>query len=189
MRDRSALNEWFCAEVLPLEPALVRLIRRYWRSAEDVADIRQDIYERTLIGAARGLPAHTRGYVFTIARNVMINRARQAQVVSIELVAELDDMSEADLLTPERHLEGREALRQVDEGLNRLPRRCREVIRLRKVEGLTTRETAEKMGIGIDAVEQQMTYGMRALADFLLGGSGAIRRYGAKRLLRRKAGS
>ena len=61
-------------------------------------------------------------------------------------------------------------------GLDRLPPRCREVVRLRKIEGLSTRETAERLGVGIDTVEQQTVHGMRALVDFMLGGTGKIQR-------------
>ncbi len=61
-------------------------------------------------------------------------------------------------------------------GIERLPPRCAAVIRLRKVEGLSTKEVADRLGIGIDAVQQQTTLGMRALADFMLGGEGLIAR-------------
>jgi RNA polymerase sigma-70 factor (ECF subfamily) len=51
---------------------------------------------------------------------------------------------------------------------------------LRKIEGLSTRETSERLGVGIDTIEQQLVHGMRALVDFMLGGSGKIRRKAAK---------
>ena len=171
------LRSWFCDQVLPLEPALTRFIRRYWRSKQDVADIRQEVYERVLMGAATALPLQTQAYVFTVARNIMINRARRNAVVYMERVEELDNATaNADWLTPERQLTGREELRRVQAGLDKLPPRCREVIRLRKVEGLSTREVAARLGVGIDAVEQQTTLGMRALVDFMLGGDGRIQR-------------
>lgn len=177
MTEMADLKAWFCDQVLPLEPVLTRFIRRHWRSKDDIADIRQEVYERVLSGAASALPLQTRAYVFTVARNIMINRARRNAVVYIEHVEELDNAAvNADWLTPERRLNGREELRRVQEGLDRLPPRCREVIRLRKVEGLSTREVAARLGIGIDAVEQQTTLGMRALVDFMLGGDGRIRR-------------
>ena len=56
----SALREWFCDEVLPLEPALTAFIKRNWREAHEVFDLRQDIYERALVGARAGLPDYTR---------------------------------------------------------------------------------------------------------------------------------
>jgi len=70
--------------------------------------------------------------------------------------------------------------------MDALPPRCREVVRLRKVEGLTTRETADRLGVGIDTIEQQLTLGMRALVDFMLGGSGKVRR---PRFVRRRCRS
>src|SRR6266851_2457386 len=42
--DDQALKECFCREVLPLERALSAFIRRNWRDAADVVDLRQDIY-------------------------------------------------------------------------------------------------------------------------------------------------
>jgi RNA polymerase sigma-70 factor (ECF subfamily) len=39
-----------------------------------------------------------------------------------------------------------------------------------------TRETADELGVGIDTVEKQMTLGMRALANFMLGGSAKVQR-------------
>jgi RNA polymerase sigma-70 factor (ECF subfamily) len=177
MVDEQALNAWFCAEVLPLERALTAFIRRNWRVAADVTDLRQDIYERALTGARAGLPAHARQYLFTVARNHLINRARRGQVVSIELVADTSAMEiDADMFSTEHQLTARDELRRTQKGLDQLPPRCREVIWLRKVEGLSTRETAERLGIGLDTVEKQITQGMRALVDFMLGGNGKIRR-------------
>lgn len=182
------LNAWFCREVLPLERALTHFIRRNWRVAADVIDLRQEIYERALVGARAGLPTHTRQYLYTIARNHLINRAKRAQVVSFELVADMSTVDmEVDRFGSERMLTARDELRRTQEGLNRLPPRCREVVRLRKVEGLSTRETAERLGISVDTVEKQMTQGMRALVDFMLGGSGKISRPPLRRPLRRES--
>lgn len=180
--DRDALKRWFCREVLPLEPVLTAFIRRHWRAADERVDIRQDVYEKVLAGAREALPLQAGPYVFTVARNVMINRIRRSRVISIETVANIEELAPtADWLTPHRHADGRDQLKRVEQGLERLPPRCREVVRLRKVEGLSTRETADRLGIGKDAVEQQITLGMRALTDFMLGGKGRISRGPARR--------
>lgn len=173
--DDELVRNWFCRNVLPLESVLMRFIRRHTHDNSDVVDIRQDVYERVLIGAARQLPRQAGPYVFTVARNVLINRARRASIISIELVAELDHLvPDFDWLTPERYIDARNKLRRVQQGIDQLPPRCREVILLRKVNGLSTREVASALGVGIDAVEQQTTLGMRALTDFLLGGEGRV---------------
>lgn len=175
MVDDAALNAWFCGQVLPLEPALTSFIRHNWRIAEDVIELRQDIYERILVGTREELPTNTKAFVFTVARNHLINQAVRARIVSFDLVADLEsDTRTTDLLATERHLDARDQLRRARDGLEALPPRCREVVRLRKIEGLTTKEAAERLGIGIDTVERQLTMGMRALVDFMLGGSGKI---------------
>lgn len=189
MVDEATLSAWFCGEVLPLERALTAFIRRNWRVDADVTDLRQDIYERALTGARAGIPAHTRQYLFTVARNHLINQAKRGQVVSIELVADMSSLeTDFDRFWTERHLNAREDLRRTQQGLDQLPSRCREVVWLRKVEGLSTRETAERLGISVDTVEKQITQGMRALVDFMLGGNGKIQRpFYARRRTRSEA--
>lgn len=175
--DDAALNEWFCREVLPLEASLVGFIRRNWRVAADINDLRQEIYERVLLGARDGLPRDTRQFVYTVARHHLINCAKRLKLVPFDLVADLEElMTDANVLEPERYATARQELHRAQAGLDQLPQRCREVIRLRKIEGLSTREVAERLGISVDTVEKQTTQGMRALVDFMLGGTGKIQR-------------
>jgi RNA polymerase sigma-70 factor (ECF subfamily) len=182
MIDDATLKAWFFREVFPLEAALTRYIRRNWRNESDVADLRQEIYARLYSAARERLPLQTKPFLFTIARNHLINLARRAQVVSIEHVADLESsFVVVDAVTPDRHLTARDELRRVQAGLDLLPPRCREVVVLRKIEGLSTKEVAARLNIGVDAVEQQMVHGMRALVDFMMGGPGKIRRPPARK--------
>lgn len=183
MVDDEALNEWFCREVLPLEGPLTRFIRRNWRVADDVMDLRHDVYERAFTGARKELPVNTRQYLFTIARNHLINSAKRARIVSFEHVADLETVdSDIDLFEAERHLTARDSLRRVLAGLEKLSPRVREIVELRKIEGLTPQETADRLGIGKDAVSGQLVMGMKALASHMLGGTGRVvrPRYGAR---------
>jgi RNA polymerase sigma-70 factor (ECF subfamily) len=139
-----------------------------------------------LQGARHGLPLHAGQFVYTVARNHLINRAKRARIVSFDVVVDLDATSGSDVLEPERQLLAREELRRIQLGLEQLPPRCREVVLLRKIRGLSTRETAVELGIGIDTVEKQMTLGMRALANFMLGGSAKVQRSRVPGLLARR---
>lgn len=182
MVEHDALNSWFVAEVLPLERGLTAYVRRNWRVAEDVFELRQDIYEHALIGARRELPTNTRAYMYTVARNHLINQARRSRIVSFEIIADLDgEAFDDDIFETERALTARDELRHAKAGIDKLPPRCREVMRLRKLDGLSTQEAAEALGISAETVRQQLKYGMKALIDHMVGGSGKI--------VRRKFGS
>ena len=175
MVDDDALNTWFKREVLPLERALTSYVRRNWRVAEDVFELRQDIYEHALVGARRELPTNTRAYMYTLARNHLINQAKRARIVSFEIIADLDhDALDFDMFDAERALTARDDLRHAKAGIDKLPARCREVMRLRKLDGLSTQEAADALGISTETVRQQLKYGMKALIDHMVGGSGKI---------------
>jgi RNA polymerase sigma-70 factor (ECF subfamily) len=175
MVDDDELDAWFVREVLPLERALTSYIRRNWRVAEDVFELRQDIYEHALIGARRELPSNPRAYVYTLARNHLINHAKRSRIVSFDIIADLDTVDrEFDVHEAERALTARDELRHAKAGIDKLPPRCREVMRLRKLDGLSTQEAADALGVSTETIRQQLKYGMKALIDHMVGGSGKI---------------
>lgn len=164
-------------DILPYEAELTRYIRRNWRNASDVADLRQGVYARICASAREALPLQAHAFLFAVARNHLITSAKQARVVSFEHVADLEASAVlADTVTPDRVLSAREELRRVQLGLDGLPPRCREVVMLRKIEGLSTGQVAARLNIATNTVENHLVYGMRALVDYMLGGSGKIRR-------------
>jgi RNA polymerase sigma-70 factor (ECF subfamily) len=172
------LSAWFVEQVLPLEGVLERYLRRNWRDAGEIADLRQEVYARVYDGCAQRRPESAQAFVLSTARNLLIDRARRAQIVSIEAFADMDTLAPTiDELSPERHLAARSELRLLQLALNLLPARCREVVELRKIEGLSQREVASRMGITEDTVERQVSKGVRALAMALqaaaLGGGAA----------------
>ena len=139
---------------------------------------KSDIDEKILAKACEAQPANVKAYLFAIARNAVADRWRQRRPEHTD--AGMDGIAEESLgfdeLTPERFFDARQELSRFEEGMKALPERCREVIRLRKVEGFSAKEVAAQMGVGIDSVHHQTMFGMRALVDFLLGGNGRIQR-------------
>ncbi|PHV06615.1 RNA polymerase subunit sigma-70 [Janthinobacterium sp. BJB412] len=177
------LDDWFVAEVLPLEGMLTQYLRRNWRNHSELADLRQEVYVRVYEAAGRARPLRAAPFVMATARHLLIDRARRQQLVEIDSVADLPELG-MDELSPERHAAGRAELDQLWQALAALPPRCREVVRLRKMEGLSQREVAAKMGIKEDTVEKQIAKGMRALVDAMLLADGATRASPPPRWLR-----
>ena len=188
MVDEAGLERWFKTEILPLERALMAFLRRHWRGHEDLIDFRQDIYERVLSAASEnGIPQNTKAYLFTTARNHIVNQYRRGQVVSFELVADMEEVSqEFDMFATERHLSARDELRRTEAALQLLPARARDVIRLRRIDGLSAKETAEALNVSLSTVEKEFTHGMRAITDYLLGGPQKARRHFTVTRMRRE---
>lgn len=132
----------------------------------EVADLRQEVYVRVYQGAAKQRPPVARFFLFTVARNLLIDRLRKSRVVPIDLMEDLDAANVlSDDITADRILSGRQELARLDAALHGLPVRCRETFVLRKIDELSQRETAEKMGVSEATVEKQMVKAMRLLAD------------------------
>jgi RNA polymerase sigma factor (sigma-70 family) len=169
------IDEWFMREVLPLEPMLTRFLQRNWRNAAEVSDLRQETYARVYEAAQRERPLLAKPFLFQVARNMMIDRLRKQSVVSLESVADFDWLNVTDdKPSSEAYVAARQELRLLQAALDDLPPRCRKVVVLLKVEGLSQKQVAKQMGITVETVENQVAKGMRVLAQALGGRRGAV---------------
>jgi RNA polymerase sigma-70 factor (ECF subfamily) len=155
----------------------MRYLQHNWRNQSDIKDMLQDIYVRVCESAAKELPRATKPFVFTTARNLLLNRLRDAQVVPIEAVADVEALAIAvDEPGPDQAAAARDELRRLQSALDRLPPRAREAIVLRQVEGLSRREIARAMGIGEETVKDHLAAGLRQLSSIFFSESADFRR-------------
>jgi len=153
-----------------LEAALTSFLQHNWRNKSDIADLRQDVYVRVCEAACRQIPDATKAFVFRTARNLLINRVRREQVVPIEAITDLDSLGIAtDAPGPDRTVVAREELHRLQAALDDLPPRCREAVILGRVEGLSGREIATRMGITEAGVSLHLDNGIRTLVNILYG--------------------
>lgn len=171
------VDEWFVREVLPLEQVLIQFLHRNWRNASDIGDLKQDIYVQVYEAALKGLPTHPRQFVFTTARNLLINRVKREQIVSIEAMADLDVLGMAeDAPGPDRAVLARDELLQLRVALDRLPERHRQIFVMAQIEGLTGRQIAERTGLAESTVSLHLAKATRLVADHLYGEPKDLRR-------------
>ena len=150
----------------------MRFLNQNWRNKSELEDLRQDVYARILEKVESGLPEHTKAFVLTTARNLLIDRVRREHIVPIEAMADLEGLNTVDDAPgADRTVIARDTLRRLQIALDKLPPRCREVVMLRRVEGLSRQEIATRMGISEKTVAAHMTNGMCALANFFLDDS------------------
>ena len=161
-----SLDTWFKREVLIHEAALLRYLGRVWSRPEEVHDLRQEIYVRVYEAARKVRPTTTRAFIFATARHLVVDRIRRSRIVSIEAIGDPEAMNVLiDEASPERKTSAWQELKRVARALNRLPPRCREIVWLRKVDELSTKEVADQLGISARTVEGQILKGMKLLAD------------------------
>jgi RNA polymerase sigma factor (sigma-70 family) len=164
------LDRWFIREIVAHEAALMRYLGRCWSDRTEIHDIRQECYIRVYEAAAKSRPVSPKSFLFQTARHLMVDHLRHRRVVSIESVEDLDALNvSVDELSPERRLSGLQDLRHLSYAFDQLPAKCREVVWLRKVHGLSQREVGEKLQIAETTVEKHMARGVRILAKFLFG--------------------
>jgi RNA polymerase sigma factor (sigma-70 family) len=165
-----SIETWFQREILVHEGALVRFLARKLRNPADVQDIRHDIYIRILEAAERELPTSPKAFLFSVARHILIDRARRDRIVAIDLLEDLDVLNVLiEEETPERRETGRQQLQKLSELIQRLPDRCRDVVWMRRVEDVPQKVIARRLGIAEATVEKHLVRGIRMLADALYG--------------------
>lgn len=165
-----SLEQWFIREVIAHEGALMRHLSRVWPNRSEILDIRQEVYVRVYEAAGRSRPLAPKSFLFATARNLMADRIRRERVVRIEARGELDALNVLiDEISPERRASARQELGRLAHAFDLLPTRCRDVMWLTKVESLSQREVASRLGVQEKAVEKQVSRGIRLLAAALFG--------------------
>jgi RNA polymerase sigma-70 factor (ECF subfamily) len=103
-----------------------------------------------------------KSYVFTITYNSAISiirkKARESQF--IEYLKTLQDINVEPVNV---ELEYNELTSKLDEIINELPRRQKEVYLLHKVEGLKYNEIAERLNISVNTIENHMSHALKTI--------------------------
>jgi RNA polymerase sigma-70 factor (ECF subfamily) len=166
----SVLEAWFLREVWPLEAILMQYLRQNWHDQAATQDLLHDVYVRVYEAAREEIPEHPKAFVFTIARNLLISRVRQRNVVPIEAVADFESMGLAiDAPGPEQVTIGRDELRRLEAAIDKLPAQCRKVVLMRRVDGLSRPEIALRLGITESTVSSYLRHAMSVLDAMVFG--------------------
>ncbi len=161
-------DKWFREEVQPHERDLRLYLQRKFPTLNEVDDVVQDSYIRILRAKVTGQLRSVRGFLFTAARNVACDIFRHRRVVPMEpltvqtsstVLSEEADSAETAML--------RQELEFLTAALQELPDRCRQVLILRRIHGLTHQEIAERLGISEHTVEKHVGVGLKRCVEYM----------------------
>jgi RNA polymerase sigma factor (sigma-70 family) len=166
--DRHKLVAWVGSQVLPHEADVRRWLQRTLRVRDEIDDVIQEAYCRL---AALGDVSHIddpRAYFFRVTRNVVLAQMRRARVVRIETMTEIESLDlVADDPSPERVVAARWELARVQRAIASLPERCRRIVELRKLRGVSQREIARMLAVSENTVENEAARGVRLIVEAL----------------------
>jgi RNA polymerase sigma-70 factor (ECF subfamily) len=194
------MNHWEALDgvLQRYEPALYRMALRHLRNPADAEDALQD----ALLSALRHMgDFQGRSQISTWLTKIVINAARMQfrrhhrhESVSLDQGTHDEGMTYAERLvsggtSPEEACRQRELYRILDDLLERLPASQRTVFQLRELEGLSTRETAQRLSISQGTVKTQLARARHKLGGWFKQYPGVPRpKSGARKTVtRRKA--
>jgi RNA polymerase sigma-70 factor (ECF subfamily) len=180
---RSVFMTWF--------ESLEVFAKAYVEDQEVARDMVQEVFAN-LWSKRSSLPEKTnlKAWLYQATRNNCLNYLKRLKVQAKYEKRALDNYHDL-LLNFEAlvHLNFdtisyHELLEALNNAINRLPERCREVFELSRYDGMKNREIAEKLGISVKAVEGHISKALKQLKDqlnthyssdlilFLLAGTG-----------------
>jgi len=156
-------------------PLLAYFTKRV-RNRSEAEDLTQEVFVRLLNHPDRNNGTNLAGYVFTIAANLLRDRAKSVATGRQRQIQSLDFLVEAGVLTPtlvedrspERILAGKQTIEDVLDALTDLGDRTRDIFILARLENVQYREIAAMYGISVSAVEKSMMKAMARLGALFL---------------------
>jgi RNA polymerase sigma-19 factor, ECF subfamily len=148
-------------------PRLFNFSKSFLKLEDGIDDILQEVFvkiwqNRKIIKTS----ATFNSYIFTITRNLLLNelRSRVNKKNIKEEVRKLSVASDYSMLEQHEYQDLRD---KVDNIVNKLPERQKEIFVLSRTEDLSHREIAAKLKISTKTVEYHITHAVRALKDEL----------------------
>lgn len=160
-------TRWFAEEVQPHETSLRAYLRGRFPALPDIDDLVQESYVRLIRAHDTGRINYAKAFLFTTARNLALDFFRRRKIVTIESVADFADLpvmeDRPDAIESINH---QEELTMLAAAVRSLPDRCRQVLTLRLLYGLSQKQIAAELRISEHTVKAQIAKGMRRCAAY-----------------------
>ncbi|MBI2497025.1 MAG: RNA polymerase sigma factor [Opitutae bacterium] len=155
-RDFASL---YRATVGPLQRYLARLLG----NRAEAQDVAHDAYLRVYPKVQDRSAENPKAVLYTTARRLAINQLKRRHIAPFAPGAAEPDLAASTQPGVAQQVMARQELRQLEDAIAGLPAGCRAVLLLRKVDLLSHREIADRLGIAVSTVEKQHARALRLL--------------------------
>lgn len=154
---------WVSCFIVPQEPLVRASLRRAGVSNEDADDLIQEAYCQFAAMRSTEHVARPGAYFMQTVKNIHRDELRRSKLIRFEDITENASLFVEDRIGVEAMVAAREQLRLVDRLLAALPERCRSIFTLKRVEGLSQREIAKRLGVTENVVENDVQKALRVI--------------------------
>jgi RNA polymerase sigma factor (sigma-70 family) len=163
----SDAHTWYRTQIQPHEAMLRAWLKGRFPHHRDIEDILQEAILRVLTAREGGEIRSPKAFLFATARNLVVGEIRKSAHRQNFQLADWDELDVSDENTDIPQSVARsEELEILTCAIQSLPNRCRQIITLRKIYGMSQNEIAAELGISVNTVETQGTIGMRKLSAY-----------------------
>jgi RNA polymerase sigma factor (sigma-70 family) len=159
------LNEYEASKL-----ALRRYLGRFFARSQDVEDLLQDVFVRAYAMETRQPILLPRAYLFRVAKHVALNeiaRRKNSATDSVEDFEQPDVIGSETQPGVEQLVDGRRRLALFAKAVATLPSQCRKVLVMKKIDGLSQREIADRLGIAESTVEKHLAKALLLTREFM----------------------
>ena len=142
---------------------ICRFLNLYTKDADTVEDIVQNIFCKLWINRDFLNIAHIRPYLYTAARNGVLNHIRNQKLQSQVLATYMRE--EQELHEAYECVDKEEFTRRLDESIASLPPKCQTVFKLNRFDKLTYKEIARQEGISVKMVEKHIHTALKKIKE------------------------
>jgi RNA polymerase sigma factor (sigma-70 family) len=161
-------TRWFAEEIQPHESSLRSFLRGTFPAVQDVDDVVQESYLRTLRAKTAQPIRCAKAFLFTVARRLALDIARHERASPIAAVADFEALRVIDdRVDVAGEVARRERIALFADAIASLPDRCRDVFILHKINGYSRRETAHHLDIAEKTVEAHAAHAMQRCGEYL----------------------
>jgi RNA polymerase sigma-70 factor, ECF subfamily len=158
--DRSAFEALFRLHYRPL----CAFATGYVKDTDQAEDLVQDLFFRLWLDREKvQITTSLKAYLYASVRNRCLNAVKSGSRVVV-LQEDMDDRPQEDALTEDEHTE---RIARVQAAIELLPEERKKVFKLSRYEGLKYQEIADRLGISVKTVENQMGKALKTLREEL----------------------